>query len=69
MSLMKEGNLKTRGLRILLTYSEMRSVGWPLAETIGLPGGVCLFFVDFGEDIESGASRIFRKEVTVGVFV
>ena len=35
MSLMKEGNLKTRGLRILLTYSEMRSVGWPLAETIG----------------------------------
>ena len=43
MSLMKEGNLKTRGLRILLTYSEMRSVGWPLAETIGLPGGVCLF--------------------------
>ena len=43
VSLMKEGNLKTRGLRILLTYSEMRSVGWPLAETIGLPGGVCLF--------------------------
>ena len=69
MSLMKESNLKTRGLRILLTYSEIRSVGWPLVETISLPGGVYLFFVDFGEDAESGACRIFRKKVAVSIFV
>ena len=28
------------GFRMLLTYSEMCSVGWPLAETMGLPGGL-----------------------------
>ena len=30
----------TSGLRMSLTYSDVCSVGWPLAETIGLPGGL-----------------------------
>ena len=40
-----------------------------MAETMGMPGSVCLFFIDFGEDVKSAASRIFRKEVFASVFV
>ena len=40
VSLMYDGSLETSGFRMLLTYSEMCSVGWPLAETMGLPGGL-----------------------------
>ena len=29
----------TSGLRMSLMYSDMCYVGWPLAETMGLPGG------------------------------
>ena len=39
----KDGRLKTSRFRLSLTKWEMRSVGWPLAETMGLPGGLSLF--------------------------
>ena len=43
VSLMYDGSLVTKGLRLSLTNSEMRSVGCPLAEMIGLPGGGLCF--------------------------
>ena len=48
VSLRKDGSLKTRGFRMSLTNWEMRSVGWPLAETMGLPGGLSLFLCSLG---------------------
>ena len=32
---------------LLRNVSEMCTVGWPLAEKLGLPGGVAVVFVDF----------------------
>ena len=49
VSLMYEGSWQTNGLRMSLTYWEMSSVGWPLVDTIGLPGGCLCFCAVWGE--------------------